>query len=247
MKNKAQHIAIIMDGNGRWAKARGHSRLWGHIRGAKVAREIIEACADLKIKNLTLFAFSSENWRRPQTEVSFLMRLLKRQLKREVKKLIKNNIRFNYIGDISQLPKDSQEAVLDAVEATSTCTGMALTFALNYGGRQDIVSAVKHVAKKVSSGELTLDAISEDLISKELDSSFLPDPDLPIRTSGETRLSNFFLWQSAYSELEFSPVLWPDFGKKHFLEILDNFSKRERRFGQTSAQLNQTSPTDRSL
>lgn len=226
-----------MDGNGRWAKARRHNRVFGHIRGAKIAKNVIEECARIKIPYLTLFAFSTENWFRPNDEVSLLMLLLRRQLLREKQTLMKNNIRFQTIGDVQRLPASVREVVLDTLEETAKNTGMVLTFALSYGGRQELTSAVREIAKQARLGLLNENQIDEAMISEFLPSSFLPDPDLIIRTSGESRLSNFFLWQSAYSEIVFEQKAWPDFSNQDLHRILENFSSRERRFGRTSEQL----------
>lgn len=231
------HVAIIMDGNGRWAKSRGHGRYFGHIRGAGRAKQIIEECARLKIGNLTLFTFSTENWKRPQDEVSFLMLLLKKRLKRETALLIQNNIRFRCIGDLSRLPESVRRQVDETIELTKNNTGMNLTFALNYGGRQEILESVKEIAEKVKSGELSPGQIDESFFSQQLPSHFLPDPDLIIRTSGESRLSNFFLWQAAYAEFFVTPVLWPDFTTDQLHQALQQFARVERRFGMTSEQL----------
>jgi undecaprenyl diphosphate synthase len=232
-----RHLAIIMDGNGRWAKARRHSRVYGHIRGAKVAKSVIEECARLNVPYLTLFAFSTENWFRPLREVAFLMRLLRRQLIREKATLMKHDIRFQTIGDIGRLPPEVREIVLDTVEETAGNGGMVLTFALSYGGRQEITAMAREVARQVSLGLLEEHEVDEALVAGLLPSSFLPDPDLLIRTSGESRISNFFLWQSAYSEIEFEAKAWPDFSLSDLHRILSSYSARERRFGRTSEQL----------
>ena len=232
-----KHVAIIMDGNGRWAKARGHNRFFGHIRGASRAKMIIEESARLGLDSLTLFTFSTENWKRPQDEVSFLMLLLKKRLKRETRNLVQNNIRFDCIGDVSQLPMSVLEQVNETKRLTKNNTGMKLTFALNYGGRQEILDAVQGLAQKVKNAEMSPEDISEDSISSSLQSSYLPDPDLIIRTSGESRLSNFFLWQAAYSEFYVTPVFWPDFTTDDLHKALEDFQKTERRFGKTSEQL----------
>ncbi len=226
-----KHLAIIMDGNGRWAQKRLRPRFFGHIRGAKAAREIISASARLGIQFLTLYAFSTENWRRPQAEVNFLMKLLERHLMRERAQLIKENIRFHVLGDISLLPDSAKLEIKKTLELTSHNTGMQLTFALNYGGRQEIVSAVKRLAEMAVRNEINPTAIDEDVFSSALDGSFQPDPDLIIRTSGETRLSNFLTWQSSYSEFYVTDVLWPDFKESDLVKALNNFSARERRFG----------------
>jgi undecaprenyl diphosphate synthase len=228
-----QHVAIIMDGNGRWAETRGRNRTFGHLRGARVAREIIEACSERGIENLTLYTFSSENWMRPLEEVSFLMALLSRHLKRERANLVKNNIRFYAIGELSRLPATVLKEVNETVEATSTCNGMRLTFALSYGGRQDILAAVKTIVEE----GLSPDAITENAIESRLQTAGLRDPDLIIRTSGESRLSNFFLWQSAYSEIFITPTLWPDYTSAELDSALNWYQSRERRFGRTTAQI----------
>lgn len=228
------HLAIIMDGNGRWAKRKNKSRHVGHIKGTQVAKTIIQECAKLKIPYLTLYAFSSENWHRPVTEVTILMKLLKKYLKKETTNLIKENIRFNSIGDTTQLSSDILEIIDDAKARTAHCTGMTLTFALSYGGRQEIAQAVQMISHKISQGLLTPDLINDDLIRGHLQSSHLPDPDLILRTSGEKRLSNFLLWQSAYSEFFFSDKLWPDFNETDLNEALASYSSRERRYGRIS-------------
>lgn len=237
-----QHLAIIMDGNGRWAQARGHNRIFGHVRGAKAAKRIIEECARLKVPYLTLFTFSTENWERPRDEVSFLMTLLTRRLRRERANLIKNNIRFRCIGDLSKLPDSVRAEVEKTIEATKHGQGMTLVFALSYGGRQELVSAMQALAKKVKAGELLPEDINEQTLRSAMESRFLPDPDLIIRTSGESRISNFFLWQSAYSEIYISPKMWPEFKEDDLREALVAFSRRERRFGKVSGQLEEPQP-----
>lgn len=228
-----------MDGNGRWAQARRHSRVFGHVRGAQVAKKIIESCSKLRIKNLTLFTFSTENWNRSKEEVSFLMHLLVRQLQRETQMLVKNNIRFRCIGDLSRLPEQVQAAIRKTVTITSSNTGMNLVFALNYGGRQEIVQAVQSISQLIAKGQISPQDVDQNLISNHLPSSFLPDPDLIVRTSGEYRLSNFFLWQAAYSEFVFVDKLWPDFNEKDLHDALEEYSSRIRRFGQTTEQVQQ--------
>lgn len=229
-----------MDGNGRWAQARGHHRIFGHVRGAKVARQIIEECAERKIANLTLFTFSTENWFRPSDEVSFLMSLLARKLRRETPTLLKNNIRFHCIGEIQRLPKIVQERVSETIRQTSHCTGMNLTFALSYGGRQELAAAARRLAEQAARGEIHPDEIDEAKLANSLDSSFLPDPDLIVRTSGEHRLSNFFLWQAAYSEILVSEKPWPEFSAQDLDHALKTFTSRERRFGRTGAQISES-------
>ncbi len=226
-----------MDGNGRWAQARGHNRFFGHVRGAKVAKSVIEECARLKIRHLTLFAFSTENWFRPPDEVSFLLLLLARKLKRERASLMEQNIRFAAIGDLRRMPDYVRAEVVKTVEETERNTGMLLTFALSYGGRQEIVQMAKSLVEKAKSGALNASDIDESVIQEHLPSSFLPDPDLIIRTSGESRISNFFLWQTAYSEIYFEETSWPEFTLDHLHSALDRFAGRERRFGRTSAQI----------
>lgn len=226
-----------MDGNGRWAKQRRHNRVFGHIRGARVAKNVIEECARLGISHLTLFAFSTENWFRPMEEVSFLMQLLNRQLKREQKTLMRNNIRFQCIGDISRLPASVRQVVHQTIELTESNTGMVLAFALSYGGRQEITEMARELVRQAKVGNLEESEVDEALIAGLLPSSFLPDPDLIIRTSGESRISNFFLWQAAYSEIEFEPKTWPEFTSADLHRILGTFSQRERRFGRTTDQV----------
>lgn len=242
MSRLPQHLAIIMDGNGRWATGRGHNRFFGHVRGAKAAKRIIEESTRLGIKNLTLFTFSTENWERPQEEVSFLMSLLARRLRRERSSLIKNNIRFRCIGELDRLPKSVLDEVQKTISETESCTGMNLVFALSYGGRQDLVEATKKVAAQVESGLLKPDQISEDLIKQNLATNFMPDPDLIIRTSGESRISNFFLWQAAYSEIYITPKMWPEFDETDLAQALATYARKERRFGKTSEQIKLVAP-----
>jgi len=231
------HVAIIMDGNGRWAKARHHNRVFGHVRGARVAKRVIEACSRLQIAHLTLFAFSTENWFRPATEVNVLMRLLHRQLQREQDSLMRQNIRFRTIGDLARLPHMVRQVVEQTIEMTAANTGLQLTFALSYGGRQELVATLRHAVELVEAGELRADEIDESRLRALMPSTFLPDPDLIIRTSGERRLSNFFLWQAAYSEVEFEPKSWPDFTEEDLFRILTAYAQRERRFGRISEQI----------
>tara|TARA_Y100001958_G_scaffold148151_1_gene129540 strand:- start:63 stop:767 length:705 start_codon:yes stop_codon:yes gene_type:complete len=226
-----------MDGNGRWAQKRGHNRFFGHVRGAKVAKSVIEECSQMGLPYLTLFAFSTENWRRPRDEVRFLMKLLSKWLNRETRNLVRQNIRFQIIGDINRIPDFARKQVQKALDETRDCFGMTLTLALSYGGRQEIVSAVKSLAKKVARGELLPEDISDEIFAAEMDSAFLPDPDLILRTSGESRISNFMLWQCAYSELQFIDKAWPDFNSSDLQNALATFRSHERRFGKTSAQV----------
>ena len=226
-----KHLAIIMDGNGRWAKARGRHRTFGHIKGARVAKTIITACADRGIENLTLYAFSSENWLRPTTEVAFLMNLLRRYLRRETENLVKKNIRFQAIGELHRLPEDVQAAVKFCTERTAKNTGLNLVFAISYGSRQEIAMAARKLAEKVARGEITPEQIDEASFNSQLLTAGIPDPDLILRTSGEQRLSNFLLWQAAYSEFYFYDLPWPDFTVADLEIGLLNFHQRERRFG----------------
>ncbi|MGZ5279902.1 MAG: isoprenyl transferase [Pseudobdellovibrionaceae bacterium] len=226
-----KHVAIIMDGNGRWAQTKGRPRTYGHIKGARVAKQIISACVEKGLENLTLYAFSSENWLRPQTEVLFLMSLLHRYLKRETASLVRQNIRFNVIGDRSKLPPEVPTVIDYATEKTAHNTGMNLVFAISYGSRQEITEAVRALAKQVEAGELKPEDIDESMIHSNLNTAHWPDPDLIIRTSGEHRLSNFLMWQAAYAEFYFCETLWPDFSIEDLDIALLNFLKRERRFG----------------
>ncbi len=230
------HVAIIMDGNGRWANSRKHNRVFGHIRGAKVAYDIIEKCAQINLKHLTLYAFSTENWSRPKTEVSLLMALLIKHLKKEKNKLINNNISFHTIGDSLELPAEVQALLSETSEETKNNTGLKLTFALNYGGRQEIINATKNIYKAIKSKSIAESDISEELFEKFLQSAFLPNPDLIIRTSNEKRLSNFFLWQAAYSEFYFCDKFWPDFNFSDFELAINDYNKRQRRFGNIENQ-----------
>ncbi len=231
------HLAIIMDGNGRWAHQRGRARTIGHVKGTRVAKEMIRECSRLGVKYLTLYAFSSENWFRPQSEVSLLMKILRRYLKRETENLIKENIRFTVIGDFYRLPEDVMEAISAAQEATANCNGLQLIFALSYSARAEILSAAKAIAHEVAEKRLRPEEIDEATLKEHLFTRFTPDPDLVIRTSGEYRISNFLLWQLAYSELYFSPVLWPDFKKADLQAAFADYAKRQRRFGRTGFQV----------
>ena len=226
-----------MDGNGRWAQARGHNRFYGHVRGARVAKSLIEECARLKIPYLTLFAFSTENWLRPSKEVDFLMLLLKRHLSRERENLLKQNIRFTCIGDRLALSDEIRQEILLTETATEKNTGMTLVFALSYGGRQELVQAAQQLAVDVLAKKIHVSEIDESALRERLPSQVLPDPDLILRTSGETRISNFFLWQAAYSEFFFEPEPWPEFNIRKLHQVLEQFAKRERRFGKTHEQV----------
>jgi len=232
-----QHLAIIMDGNGRWAKNIGKNRLFGHTKGAKAVQEVVEECAILKIKYLTLYAFSTENWNRPEEEIGVLMKLLLSSLKSEFEKLLKNRIKLNVIGNTDQLPMSVQKELDYVIKQTENNSEMTLTLALSYGGREEIESAIKQLAVKVKNNIISPEKIDQSIINEHLYTRDLPDVDLLIRTSGEKRISNFLLWQIAYAELYFSKVLWPDFRKKNLHKAIINYQKRERRFGKTSDQL----------
>ncbi len=220
------HIAIIMDGNGRWAKDKGMDRIFGHKEGAKSAKRVIEACSDLNINYLTLYAFSTENWNRPQSEVDSLMSLLSLMLKNEIKELERNNIVFNVVGRVEDLPKSVQNIISDVIDRTKHNTGLVLSLALSYGGRQEIIDAINKIIVSKKS-----EIINEEIVKNNLYCPEIPDPDLIIRTAGEHRLSNFLLWQSAYAELFVSKKNWPDFKKKDLMEALKDFENRDRTFG----------------
>lgn len=232
-----QHIAIIMDGNGRWAKLRGLPRVEGHRNGVASVREASEASAELGIKYLTLYAFSTENWSRPEDEVNALMTLLVETIRVEISTLNENNIRLLAIGDMENMPRHTSEALLWAMNETAGNTGMGLVLALNYSARWEIVEAARRLARKVQSGTLLPEEIDAAVFSGALSTAGIPDPELLIRTSGEKRISNFLLWQIAYGELSFLPVLWPDFKKEHLCQAIIDYQHRERRFGKTSEQL----------
>jgi undecaprenyl diphosphate synthase len=233
-----KHIAIIMDGNGRWAKKKGALRIFGHSNAIQAVRDAAEGCAELGVENLTLYAFSTENWSRPKEEVNALMQLLISTIGSEIKTLNHNNIRLLSIGNISDLPEKCQKELEEAKEATKNNKRMNLILALSYSGRWEIVDAVKKIAEDVKQGLVTPSSISEDLFKNYLNTSPFTDPELLIRTSGEMRVSNFLLWQIAYSELYFTDVLWPDFRKKDLHEAIISYQKRERRFGKISEQVN---------
>ena len=232
-----QHIAVIMDGNGRWAKEQGKMRIFGHQNGVGAVRAISEACAELGVKYLTLYAFSTENWNRSQIEVDALMRLLSKTMSDELKTLNDNNIRLNAIGDLSRLPKYNYDALMKTIEATKDNDRMTLTLCLSYSGRWEITQAARKIAEQVKSGELNIEQIDENCFSDFLSTKGMPDPELLIRTSGEERISNFLLWQLAYSEFYFTDKFWPDFGKEDLYSAITDYQNRERRFGKTSEQL----------
>lgn len=232
-----EHIAIIMDGNGRWAKEKGKDRLFGHFSGVESVRNIVEGCAELGIGYLTLYAFSTENWDRPKDEVTGLMELLVQTIRKEVPTLNKNNISLHVIGNISMLPENARREIKEACDETSANTGLNLIMALSYSSRWEIINAVKNIALQVKKEELDPAAINEDIFKRQLCTAAFPDPELLIRTSGEYRISNFLLYQIAYSELFFTDTLWPDFRKENLYEALYSYQSRERRFGKTSEQL----------
>jgi len=232
------HLAIIMDGNGRWAKQRGKLRIFGHENGVKAVRETVESAAKIGIKYLTLYAFSTENWKRPKREVDTLMNLLVSSLKKELPTLQKNNIKLNAIGNIDSLPKKAYAELHEVIEITKKNEGMTLTLALSYGAREEIKHAVQEICSKVKNNIISPENIDEAIINNHLYTHNLPDVDLLIRTSGEQRISNFLLWQIAYAELYFVEIFWPDFRLEHLAEAIKNYQNRERRFGKTSEQLN---------
>ncbi|AXT18951.1 isoprenyl transferase [Flavobacteriaceae bacterium AU392] len=232
-----KHIAIIMDGNGRWAKQRGKLRVFGHENGAKAVKQVVEGSAELGVKNLTLYAFSTENWNRPKIEVQTLMKLLISSLRKEMKSLHDNNIKLNAIGDLNSLPTKVYKELNDVIELTKDNDRMTLTVALSYGSRNELINTIKQISIKVKNNIISPEKIDESLINEHLYTNGLPDVDLLIRTSGEQRISNFLLWQIAYAELYFTDVLWPDFEKKDLYKAILNYQQRERRFGKTSEQL----------
>lgn len=232
-----RHVAIIMDGNGRWAKKHGKPRVFGHRNGVKAVREASEAAAELGIEYLTLYAFSTENWNRPKMEVNALMSLLVETIQKEVNTLNQNDIRLHAIGDIKRLPEKSLHALLKGIENTKNNQRMTLTLALNYSAKWEIVEAARELARRAQTGQLNPSDIDDDLFAASLSTHGMPDPELLIRTSGENRISNFLLWQIAYSELYFSPILWPDFRRDHLYQAIIDYQHRERRFGKISEQL----------
>lgn len=231
------HIAVIMDGNGRWAKKRGAARLFGHKNAIQAVRDVTEGCAELGVNHLTLYAFSTENWNRPKLEVDGLMSLLVSTIKKEIPTLVKNNIRLQPIGDIAHLPLDAQKNLELGMDQTKGNTGMVLSLALNYGGKWEISHAVNKLVDEVKENKIEIDTIGVDFINQYIDEHTAPEVELMIRTSGEHRISNFLLWQAAYAELHFTETLWPDFRKEHLYEAILDFQNRERRLGKTSEQL----------
>ena len=232
-----KHIAIIMDGNGRWAKEQGQDRLFGHFHGVESVRNIVEGCAELGVGYLTLYAFSTENWDRPEYEVVGLMELLVTTIRNEVESLSNNNIRLHVIGDMSMLPEYARKELNEALEITAKNTGLNLIMALSYSGRWELLNAVKNIAHEVKTGKLSVEEIDQDTLQQYLCTSEFPDPELMIRTSGEYRISNFLLYQLAYAELYFTNVRWPDFRKENLYEAILDYQARERRFGKTGEQI----------
>ncbi|HXG19967.1 MAG TPA: isoprenyl transferase [Methylomirabilota bacterium] len=231
-----RHVAVIMDGNGRWAQRRGLSRVEGHKRGKAAVQAVVEASGELGLEYLTLYAFSTENWQRPVNEVRALMSLLRRYLRTELHKLMENNIRLRAVGDLSRLPAAVRQALEHAVLQTQDNTGLTVVLAISYGGREEIAHAARSVAAAVQAGRIALQDVTEETFAQHLWTSGIPDPDLLIRTSGEFRLSNFLLWQLAYTEIYVTDTLWPDFGREEFLRALADYQSRERRFGRTAEQ-----------
>lgn len=232
-----RHVAIIMDGNGRWARAQGLDRSFGHFEGVKSVRRATEFASDYGIKYLTLYAFSTENWNRPQTEVDTLMHLIGTAIANETPDMVRNNVHLNLIGDIDRMPPEPRANLKRSLEATAHCTGLTMTLSLSYSGRSEIARAARLLAQKAKEGAIDPADIDAEAVSSCLYTSGIPDPDLLIRTGGEQRISNFLLWQVAYSELYFTPILWPDFGKEEFLDALLDYQDRERRYGKTSDQI----------
>ena len=235
--NLPKHIAIIMDGNGRWARLKNLPRAAGHKEGINSVREIVRVCGEIGVSHLTLYTFSSENWSRPKTEVSAIMKLLLSTIKKEISNLDDNNVKLSTIGNLGELPRDTQKNILDGVEKTKSNTGLNLILALSYGSRQELIRAIKRTFKRVKELNLEIDNIDETLLSSELYTADIPDPDLIIRTGGEYRLSNFLLWQSAYSEILISETFWPDFRESDLLNSITDYQNRQRRFGQTAEQV----------
>ena len=231
MSKIPEHVAIILDGNGRWAKAKGMPRNYGHMQGAKAVEDILVVARDMGIKYLTVYAFSTENWNRPETEVAALMKILRQYLKTSIKKSMKNNVRCQVIGERSRLSEDIREAIEELETTTAGNTGLTFTIAINYGSRDEIVRAVRTIAADCKDGKLSPEDITEEMISQKLDTGNIPDPDLLIRTCGEQRLSNFLLWQCAYTEFYYTDIAWPDFDKEELQKAVDAYAGRNRKFG----------------
>lgn len=237
LNNIPRHIAVIMDGNGRWAKQQGEIRSFGHHHGVSSVRDVVEGCVEVGVEYLTIYAFSTENWNRPELEINALMEILVTSLKNETPLLNENGISLNAIGDINKLPESCQNTLQEAIDETSHNKRMQLNIALSYSGRWDILNSVQTIVKDVLDGKLSQDEINEDLFSSYLSTAGMPDPELMIRTSGEMRISNYLLWQLAYTELYITPKLWPDFKKEDFFEAIGSYQNRERRFGKTGEQV----------
>ena len=237
MERIPQHVAIIMDGNGRWAKSKGSDRIFGHREGVDSVDKVMEAASDLGVKYITLYAFSTENWNRPEQEVNALMEILSQALKKYIEKISKNNVRLMVVGDKSRLSQLTLSNLSEAEKMTEMNTGLTMILAISYSSRWEIVEAAKRIASEVKAGSLNVDQINEKVFSDHLATAGIPDPDLLIRTSGELRISNFLMWQLSYSELYFTPVSWPEFKKEQFFEAIIDYQKRERCFGKTSEQL----------
>ena len=235
--NLPKHIAIIMDGNGRWARLKNLPRAAGHKEGINSVREIVRVCGEIGVSHLTLYTFSSENWSRPKTEVSAIMKLLLSTIKKEIRNLDDNNVKLSTIGNLKELPSETQKNILDGVKKTKSNTGLNLILALSYGSRQELIRAIKRISKRIDESNLEIENINEDVLSEELYTAGTPDPDLIIRTGGEHRLSNFLLWQCAYSELLISETFWPDFRESELLNSILDYQNRQRRFGQTDEQV----------
>lgn len=234
-----KHVAVIMDGNGRWAKQRNLDRSMGHVEGVNTVRRITEAASEIGVKYLTLYTFSTENWNRPKAEVDALMNLIVVAIERETPDLIKNNVRLDMIGDIERMPEFASTRLRKCMDDTAHCTGLTLILALSYSSRWEVLEACKQIAQRVKDGELKVDDIDEKVFSDSLTTKNIPDPDLLIRTAGDLRISNYLLWQIAYSELYFSSIMWPDYSKENFYEAIVEYQARERRFGKTSEQVSE--------
>lgn len=238
LHNLPRHIAVIMDGNGRWAKRQGAARVFGHRNAIKAVREATEGCAEIGVKYLTLYAFSTENWNRPKAEVNALMELLVSTISKEMGTLQKNNVRLNHIGNLQDLPGSCQKQLLEAMQETQHNTGLTLSLALSYSGRWEILNAAQKLMQAAKEGKIDPAALTQEMFEQQLSTHSMPDPELLIRTSGEMRISNFLLWQLAYTELYITEVLWPDFRREHLYEAIASYQQRERRFGKTSEQIN---------
>ncbi|MDY6302034.1 MAG: isoprenyl transferase [Bacteroidales bacterium] len=238
LKRIPRHVAIIMDGNGRWAKQHGHERRFGHENGVSTVRQITEIASEMGVQYLTLYTFSTENWNRPQDEVDALMNLIVVSIEQQTPDLIKNNVRLTTIGDMKRMPEFAANRLSKCMQDTSCCTGLVLCLALSYSSRWEIVEACRQMAREVATGELNVDAIDDAVMSAHLSTRNMPDPDLLIRTGGDLRVSNYLLWQIAYSELYFTSKYWPDFTKEDFVDAIADFQARERRYGKTSEQVN---------